>query len=75
MTLREVESSTGCKLLVRGKGSMKDKKLVSFVIFQKEFQIIGKIGCDLKDDVCDFIFIHVGTLNHLINQMIGTNDL
>lgn len=27
MTLREVESSTGCKLLVRGKGSMKDKKL------------------------------------------------
>ena len=30
MTLREVESTTGCKLLVRGKGSMKDKKLVSF---------------------------------------------
>ena len=29
MTLREVESTTGCKLLVRGKGSMKDKKLVS----------------------------------------------
>lgn len=27
MTLREVESSTGCKLLVRGKGSMKDKKI------------------------------------------------
>lgn len=27
MTLREVESATGCKLLVRGKGSMKDKKL------------------------------------------------
>ncbi|XP_020630819.1 protein quaking-like [Orbicella faveolata] len=27
MTLREVESTTGCKLLVRGKGSMKDKKL------------------------------------------------
>lgn len=29
MTLREVETTTGCKLLVRGKGSMKDKKLVS----------------------------------------------
>ncbi|XP_078373231.1 protein quaking-A-like [Oculina patagonica] len=27
MTLRAVESTTGCKLLVRGKGSMKDKKL------------------------------------------------
>ncbi|CAH3145920.1 unnamed protein product [Porites lobata] len=27
MTLREVETTTGCKLLVRGKGSMKDKKL------------------------------------------------
>ncbi|XP_031553130.1 protein quaking-like isoform X2 [Actinia tenebrosa] len=27
MTLREIESQTGCKLLVRGKGSMKDKKL------------------------------------------------
>ncbi|EDO28641.1 predicted protein, partial [Nematostella vectensis] len=27
MTLREIESTTGCKLLVRGKGSMKDKKL------------------------------------------------
>ena len=32
MTLREVETTTGCKLLVRGKGSMKDKKLVSFFI-------------------------------------------
>jgi protein quaking len=28
MTLREIESQSGCKLLVRGKGSMKDKKLV-----------------------------------------------
>ena len=28
MTLREVELATGCKLLVRGRGSMKDKKLV-----------------------------------------------
>ncbi|KAK3739013.1 hypothetical protein QZH41_010491 [Actinostola sp. cb2023] len=27
MTLREIETQTGCKLLVRGKGSMKDKKL------------------------------------------------
>ncbi|KXJ17106.1 protein quaking isoform X2 [Exaiptasia diaphana] len=27
MTLREIESQTGCKLLVRGKGSMKDKKV------------------------------------------------
>lgn len=43
MTLREVESSTGCKLLVRGKGSMKDKKLVSFVTCTKESQISVKI--------------------------------
>lgn len=43
MTLREVESSTGCKLLVRGKGSMKDKKLVSFVTCTKESQVSVKI--------------------------------
>ena len=30
MTLQEVESTTGCELKVRGKGSIKIKKLVSF---------------------------------------------
>lgn len=30
MILREVEFIIGCKFLVRGKGFMKDKKLVSF---------------------------------------------
>ena len=30
MTAKELEQYTGCKIMVRGKGSMRDKKKVSF---------------------------------------------
>jgi protein quaking len=30
MTAKQLETETGCKIMVRGKGSMRDKKKVSF---------------------------------------------
>lgn len=30
MTAKQLEQETGCKIMVRGKGSMRDKKKVSF---------------------------------------------
>lgn len=31
MTAKQLEQETGCKIMIRGKGSMRDKKKVSFV--------------------------------------------
>lgn len=31
MTAKQLEQETGCKIMVRGKGSMRDKKKVKFV--------------------------------------------
>lgn len=33
MTAKELEQYTGCKIMVRGKGSMRDKKKVSLFVF------------------------------------------
>lgn len=32
MTAKQLEQETGCKIMVRGKGSMRDKKKVKFFI-------------------------------------------
>lgn len=37
MTAKQLEQETGCKIMIRGKGSMRDKKKVSFI---KAFSII-----------------------------------
>ena len=38
LTLRQVEQETACKILVRGRGSMKDKKMVGFgMLFYLDF--------------------------------------
>lgn len=31
MTAKQLEQETGCKIMVRGKGSMRDKKKVSYI--------------------------------------------
>lgn len=33
MTAKQLEQETGCKIMVRGKGSMRDKKKVRKIIF------------------------------------------
>lgn len=33
MTAKQLEQETGCKIMVRGKGSMRDKKKVDFIYF------------------------------------------
>lgn len=33
MTAKQLEQETGCKIMIRGKGSMRDKKKVSFISF------------------------------------------
>ena len=33
MTAKELEQYTGCKIMVRGKGSMRDKKKVGLIRF------------------------------------------
>ena len=38
LTLRQVEQESGCKLLVRGRGSMKDKKLEEEKIGQPNYE-------------------------------------
>lgn len=32
MTAKQLEQETGCKIMVRGKGSMRDKKKVNYII-------------------------------------------
>ena len=32
MTAKQLEQDTGCKIMVRGKGSMRDKKKVSHIL-------------------------------------------
>ena len=32
LTAKQLEQETGCKVMVRGKGSMRDKKKVSFTV-------------------------------------------
>ena len=39
MTAKQLEQETGCKIMVRGKGSMRDKAKVS-IIFKPPFQLI-----------------------------------
>lgn len=33
MTAKQLEQETGCKIMVRGKGSMRDKKKVKYTIY------------------------------------------
>ena len=35
MTTKQLEQETGCKIMVRGKGSMRDKKKVSNLFYQQ----------------------------------------
>ncbi|XP_032225293.1 protein quaking isoform X2 [Nematostella vectensis] len=57
MTLREIESTTGCKLLVRGKGSMKDKKLEEEKRGQPNYEHLDEdlhvlISCEDTEERC-----------------------
>ena len=43
MTTKQLEQETGCKIMVRGKGSMRDKKKVLFGCFCLILTICGQI--------------------------------
>lgn len=40
MTAKQLEQETGCKIMVRGKGSMRDKKKVSMIDNNKMINIL-----------------------------------
>ena len=48
MTAKQLEQETGCKIMIRGKGSMRNKHMVSLITFcgpfSNEFRIVVKPG-------------------------------
>lgn len=62
MTAKQLEQETGCKIMVRGKGSMRDKKKVSEKLYIKDPCVssfyslrkihINRLSCSLeKNDI------------------------
>lgn len=43
MTAKQLEQETGCKIMVRGKGSMRDKKKVNLLLLHRCFVYIDII--------------------------------
>ena len=47
LTAKQLENDTGCKIMVRGKGSMRDKQKVRSDVACLYFKLGGKIVCNV----------------------------
>lgn len=60
LTAKQLEAETGCKIMVRGKGSMRDKKKVSFcfsfscLLFRSYFIICIRLKCHMDAYACRY---------------------
>lgn len=70
MTAKQLEQETGCKIMVRGKGSMRDKKKVCVMYFSMNFFRLG-VG-SLKSTITTAIVCFSTPHYYICNPILTT---